>query len=52
MRQILAPKPLLVAAVAGAAALYLLRRSGWGDLAKGAALGAIVQVTVRAVGVS
>lgn len=52
IRTALAPKPLIVAALVGAAVYGLVSRKGWSDLAKGAAVGAAVQIAVRVAGVS
>lgn len=52
MRTVLEPKPLLVAAAAGAVGYFIISRRHWSDLAKGAALGALVQVAVRVARVS
>ena len=53
---VFAPKPLLVAALIGALAFGAVaaatKRRGWGPVATGAALGVVVQVGVRALGVS
>lgn len=45
-------KALAVAAGIGAAALWALRRTGWGDVALGAGIGVAVQLGIRLVGVS
>ena len=56
LRHVLAPKPLLVAALVGGLLLGAIatatKRRGWGSFATGAAVGAAVQVGVRALGVS
>lgn len=52
MSNLLQPKPLIVAALIGAAGFFLLRRTGLKDLALGAALGVVVQTGVRLTGVS
>jgi hypothetical protein len=52
MGRVFAPKPLIVAALIGAAGYFLLRRTGLKDLALGAALGVAVQAGVRLTGAS
>ena len=52
MRAVLEPKPLLVAAAAGALGYFLVSRRHWSDLVKGAAIGLVVQASVRVAGVS
>lgn len=50
--RVLDPRALIVAALVGALAFWFIRRTGWSDLAKGAAIGLAVQVGVRLLGVS
>jgi hypothetical protein len=50
--RVLDPRALVVAALVGALAFWLIRRSSWSDLVKGAVVGLLVQGSVRAVGVS
>ena len=56
LRHVLAPKPLLAAAVIGGllfgAIAAMTKRRGWDGFATGAAVGVAVQVGVRALGVS